>query len=399
VSYLLTVYISRTFGNETLGYFSFLLSYSLIFLLFLKSGTDIYLMKWTSRYVATDEKGKAVSLYYKLLTYHITAGLILTTFCIVCTPFILNTLFSQYRNIQFFEIGLISLFFMNLHILNYEFLRGSQRLISYTFYHTVSIFLLTILLNISFEWLRITSDHQLESAYLIAVVISFFLSFIHVQSVLRHQHKASSDRQSILLILKDSFPFFSNNAVLVLIGTIDVFILSNYVSPSVIGEYALMVKIATFVSFPLVVLGANFSPKIAAFDSHESLQKSKHRVVRSIALFSLILFMLILLILQPAINFLNIHQIKSNWIFLIIGAGFVISSAFALNEACLQMMGEEKLYQKIMLLACLFNFILNLLLIPIWKEVGAALASMLTLLSWNLAASYYAHKKLKISTF
>jgi O-antigen/teichoic acid export membrane protein len=62
------------------------------------------------------------------------------------------------------------------------------------------------------------------------------------------------------------------------------------------------------------------------------------------------------------------------------------------------MMGEEKLYQKIMLCACIVNLILNLLLIPILKETGAALSSMITMACWNIAAAYYTRKKLQLPT-
>jgi len=62
------------------------------------------------------------------------------------------------------------------------------------------------------------------------------------------------------------------------------------------------------------------------------------------------------------------------------------------------MMGEEKLYQKIMLCACIVNLILNLLLIPILKETGAALASMITMAGWNITAAYFTRKKLQLPT-
>jgi O-antigen/teichoic acid export membrane protein len=43
------------------------------------------------------------------------------------------------------------------------------------------------------------------------------------------------------------------------------------------------------------------------------------------------------------------------------------------------MLGEEKLYQKIMFFALLINFLLNLLLIPIFKELSGALSTALSL--------------------
>ncbi len=69
ISYILSIYISKYFGNEMLGYFSFFLSYSVIFILVMKFGTDIFCMKWVSYFTAHGEGGKARYFYMKLLKY------------------------------------------------------------------------------------------------------------------------------------------------------------------------------------------------------------------------------------------------------------------------------------------------------------------------------------------
>jgi len=398
VSYLLTLYISRVFGNEKLGYFSFLLSLALIFLLILKLGTDTYTMKWTSKFYASGEYGKAKFLYFKILRYHLIAGSMITGIVIVTIPWLLNQFFRNYSDTSFFEIGLISVFFINLHILNYEFLRGTQRIISYTFYHTVSIFLFTILTLFLLGFLGIQSGRNLEISYLCAAFLSFCMSAVEVsKKSMRHQTATMKHLQTSSII-RESAPFFSNNIVFVLIGTMDIFILSRYVSPTTIGEYALILKIATFISFPLTVMSANFAPRIASFSNQETLKREIVRTGKMI-LFGAILVFGSLFVLFPFLtNFLHIRNSAGLPVFLLIGTGYLVSSFFSLNETCLVMLGEEKRYQKIMIFACVINLILNLLLIPVLKETGAATASMLTLIIWNVAAAYYTNKKLRLPT-
>jgi O-antigen/teichoic acid export membrane protein len=397
ISYLLTIYLSKKWGNEKVGYFSFLMSYALLYLLVLKLGTDIYLMKWTSRFHTTQENGKGKYLYLKLLKYHLAVGGIITAFGVITTPFLFNTFFSHYADIRFFQIGIASVFFMNLHILNYEFLRGTLQVISYTFYHTVSAFLFTLLLLLFFNSADIIFPHQLEISYLLAVIFSAFLSMFQVGTQLRKFRTTPIPNLSIQSILKDSFPFFSNNIVFVLIGTVDIMILSYFIEPKAIGEYAILVKIATFVSFPLTVIGANFTPNISGFPDKKVLEKALRHQVKIIILLTLLLFTLIALVITPITNFFYIQNNSGIWIFSLVGAGYLMSSFFALNDACLQMLGEEKLYQKIMLAACLLNVLLHLLLIPMFKETGAAVASMTTLLFWNMSGAYFTRKKLHLS--
>jgi O-antigen/teichoic acid export membrane protein len=178
----------------------------------------------------------------------------------------------------------------------------------------------------------------------------------------------------------------------------DIFILSRYVSPTTIGEYALILKIATFISFPLTVMSANFAPRIAGFSNQETLKREIVRTGKMI-LFGAILVFGSLFVLFPFLtNFLHIRNSAGLPVFLLIGTGYLVSSFFSLNETCLVMLGEEKRYQKIMIFACVINLILNLLLIPVLKETGAATASMLTLIIWNVAAAYYTNKKLRLPT-
>jgi O-antigen/teichoic acid export membrane protein len=224
------------------------------------------------------------------------------------------------------------------------------------------------------------------------------LSTGHVWKFLKNEQSVPVEGFEILSVLTRSFPYFSNNAVFILIGTLDVFILSKYVNPADIGEYALLVKFATFISFPMVVLSANFAPKMLHYTDTKLLQREMIKMTRLIATGAFFILACLTAVLPYIMSYLKIEGSTSLWIFLFIGAGYLFSAVCALNEASLLMLGEEKLYQKIMLSALVFNFVLNLLLIPLWHELGAAITTMLTLLFWNVTAVYFARKKLALQT-
>lgn len=397
ITYLLTIYISRFAGNEMVGYFHFFLSYSLIFTLIMKFGTDIFLMKWVSQFTAAGEPGKARFLYVRLFLYHVLTGGIITMAGLFITPVVFPVFFDQYTNIGFFQVAITSVFFVNLHILNYEFLRGKQKVLAYTFYHTTSIFLITLMISfVSQVLIKVTV--RLELCYVAATVISFILSFAHVWKFLIKEKSAPAEGFGIVTVLARSFPYFSNNAIFILIGTLDVFILSKYVNPANIGEYALLVKCAVFISFPMVVLSANFTPKMLHYSDRILLQRDMIRLTRLISLGAVVMFVLLAAALTYIISYLKIEGPKSILIFMFTAAGYLFSALCSLNEASLLMLGEEKLYQKIMLAALVFNFVFNLLLIPVWYELGAAITSMLTLIFWNVIAVYFARKKLALRT-
>jgi O-antigen/teichoic acid export membrane protein len=170
------------------------------------------------------------------------------------------------------------------------------------------------------------------------------------------------------------------------------------VSPAQIGEYTLMVKIAAFVSFPLLVLSANFAPKIASFAANHNLQQRINKMTALITLAATTLFVIIYFSIGFFQEFLKISQPGTTKIFIIVSLGYLVSSSCALNDVCLLMLGQEKLYQKIMIISLILNFILNLLLIPTLKEIGAAITHLLTLVFWNLVSVYFVRKKLNLYT-
>lgn len=364
----------------------------------MKFGTEIFLMKWVSRFTAEGEEGKARYLYTKIIRYHLVAGGVITFLGVMCTPFIFRHLFPKYTDILFFQIALTSVFFVNLHAMNYEFIRGKQRAVAYTFYYTTSIFLFILLTHLIQDVILGHHYLSLAASYLMAAVLSFVISFIHVWVLIGKTPSVKAEGMEWRYILRKSFPYFSNNAIFILIGTTDVFILSNYVTPTTIGEYSVLVKFATFISFPLIVISGNFAPKLLHFSSKDLLNKEIARLTRLIFFGSLLLFILVLFVLPFVLNYLESEIRYGLWIFAMMGTGYLFSASCAMNEVSLLMLGHEKLYQKIMALALLLNFVLNLLLIPWFEVLGAAAATMLTLIFWNACAVYFARKKLNLST-
>jgi O-antigen/teichoic acid export membrane protein len=314
------------------------------------------------------------------------------------TPVIFRHLFPRYTDIQFFQIALTSVFFVNLHAMNYEFIRGKQRAVAYTFYYTTSIFLFILLIHLIQDVYLDYHYISLAKSYLIASVLSCAISFIHVWILIGKTRSVKVEGMEWGFILRKSFPYFSNNAIYILIGTTDVFILSNYVAPAAIGEYSVLVKFATFISFPLIVISGNFAPKILHFQTKDRLSKEVARLTRLIFFGSFLLFISVLLVLPFVMDYLASEIRYGSWIFTMVGIGYLFSACCAMNEVSLLMLGHEKLHQKIMTLALLLNFLLNLLLIPLFGVIGAAATSMLTLIFWNVLAVYYARKKLNLST-
>jgi len=82
---------------------------------------------------------------------------------------------------------------------------------------------------------------------------------------------------------------------------------------------------------------------------------------------------------------------------ILLGAGWV-NLFFGPAGVLLNMGGHEKLSLRATMIALLINVVLNLLLIPLLGAIGAAIATVVSVLSWNLILWSYAKRAANINT-
>jgi O-antigen/teichoic acid export membrane protein len=85
--------------------------------------------------------------------------------------------------------------------------------------------------------------------------------------------------------------------------------------------------------------------------------------------------------------------------FIFLSCGRLISSLSGSVGNILQMTGHQNVYAKILFFGAIVNILLNLMLIPIYGINGAAIASMSSLIVWNLSMVLVIKKKFGFYTF
>ena len=74
--------------------------------------------------------------------------------------------------------------------------------------------------------------------------------------------------------------------------------------------------------------------------------------------------------------------------------GRLIESMSGTGNYILQILGYETIVRNIMFIAALLNIVLNFILIPIYGINGAAFASMISIVFWNIMYIFYIKQKL-----
>ena len=85
--------------------------------------------------------------------------------------------------------------------------------------------------------------------------------------------------------------------------------------------------------------------------------------------------------------------------FIFLSCGRLISSFSGSVGNILQMTGNQNIYARILLLGAILNVVLNLILIPAYGINGAAIASMSSLIVWNLSMVLVVKQRFGFYTF
>ena len=83
---------------------------------------------------------------------------------------------------------------------------------------------------------------------------------------------------------------------------------------------------------------------------------------------------------------------------LILMIGQFFSSMAGSVGYILQMTGRQSIFQNIILISTFINIILNFILIPRYGLIGAAFASMVSIILWNLLSIIYIYINYKVLT-
>ena len=177
----------------------------------------------------------------------------------------------------------------------------------------------------------------------------------------------------------------------------DVWMLGLMVESEMVGPYAAAARYAAFVVFGINAINTALGPMIAnSVGQNEKLQRLASQAALLSAALSAGVVAVLLLLPQTLLG--------------LFGPGFdqadlplkILVVANAVNVLCgsvgmlLNMSGHHNEFMRILVLSLILNLILNGILIPIYQTTGAAIATGVSIISWNVLGVILVKKKLGI---
>ena len=203
------------------------------------------------------------------------------------------------------------------------------------------------------------------------------------------------------LLLRTSLPLLWVASMSLVMGWTDVLVLGVWTDTSTVGVYGIASRIAALTGFALVAVNSVIAPRFAALhaqQNHQGLERLAQQSAGWMLLAVLPIILPLLLFPQWILGLFGLDFVEGNVILRVLAFGQLFNVAVGSVGYLLMMTGHERLMRNNIIFAALLNLVGNLVLVPVFGAMGAAVSTAFSLAAMNLISFILVNKKLKINT-
>lgn len=392
------------FSSEQFGLINLMISVSSVYAQISSFGLINAVTKYFPFFKSEDRKHNFFLTYVVVISG--TGFILMTILFFLFKPLIIEAYIDKSKLFVDYFILLVPLSLSLIAFTVFEVLaRVVYRTVLTTFAREVVIRLLTTL-DI---FLFITKAVDFSGFMLIYVCIYFFSSLIILIQVVATKEfrlvfslKGTEKKHFKEFLRYGSYNLLSGAAMFV--GQkVDVMMIGSMIGLSIVGAYSLYLYIATVISMPLRAFSKIAIP-IIANSWKENDTKQINDIYRRTSLIQFIFGLLIYIgvIINKDNLFMIIKKpeyVETFGIFYFVGIAFIADTTLGLTS---EIISSSKHYRydalfNVMLFAV--SVITNLIFIPIWGGIGAALAAAISFITFNITKWLFLYSKHRMQPF
>lgn len=393
--YLFAILVSRFYGASTYGLISLSFSFFILLGMVSRLGLDTNIVK----FYATDNNLNEKGLFFRSLIKALFFSCLLSVLLFVFGEVLSKRLFEKPNLTPYFFWIAVALPFWTATQIFGGFLRARKHNKWYAFLNNPGRFLFSFLILLAF--------YLLGSDPLNGIIAHFWanviLCLIGFGATLRVMGKVTfKTTKDSWLFLKESFPMMLSSTILVLLGWMDTIVLGIFHTDEVVGVYNVALKIATITSFSLQAINSILAPKLALSYSESNTFLFNKLITFSTKLnfFITVGFVLAIILFNKTILLVfGSEFLTGSTVLIVLALGQLVNSMSGSVGVILQMIGKQQKYQNIVLIALIINFVLNFALVPVLGGLGAAVATTISIMYWNISGAVYLKRKMQITSY
>lgn len=398
ISFLSALVIGRLLGPEGYGAIALgaaaLGTVSTVVLLGMHTGVGRFLPRYDD---AEHRRGVIVSAFQLVLPLSILAGGVLIVFA---EP-IATRAFGDSDVAPVLQVFGLAMPFASIEKLTIGGIQGSKRSTPKVLVENVTAHVTRLLLAVVILWLGYSAA-GVAWAYVFGHIAAAALGvyYLYRYTPLFSRAKAVSMHRELLAF---SAPLIISAIMVKILADIDTFLLGYFVSTADVGIYNVLYPLATMLTVVLASFGFLFVPILSELHAEGETEEMAHiyrLVTKWIFMASLPLFLVIALFPELLIRYTFGPQYTEGAFTLsILAAGFFVYAIVGPNYKTLTAMGYTRLIMLDNIGAAALNVVLNIVLIPQYSYLGAAVATVISYFLLNVAYSTQLYTRTKIHPF
>ncbi len=375
LSFLTVMLIPRYLGVDGFGQLNFVLSFIGVFIIF----GDLGINKLTLREVSKDNK-LAKKYFNKLFLFKILLVFVLS-FILVVVSFIID------KPLIVKQVLLLSILYLGFSLLSrfcLIFLQAFQKLKYKSIYDVLTKFVYVVFVLL-FIYLNLGIKGVVYAHILMAVV-----GFVYVLFSLKKYISLNLKKDALFVkqTLLKAWPFALGSLFTNVYFYFDTILISFIHGEYLVGLYSIGYTLHRFLLGILSIFTVSFFPVLAKYAYKKNLNKVTSLFTYVVVSFSVPLCFGGIFLAKEIINFaFGSAYINGIIPFNIILIFFLIASTNIVFIYLLYIRNYEKYVLKLRIYATILNIVLNLLIIPSYGIVGAAITTVFC--EWFLFVVYY----------
>ena len=400
LSFVTSILLARLLGVKDYGAYSYVIAW--LFLLEVPAGLGLKIL--LPREVATYETHQQWGLMRGIIRWANQSALF-TSLVVSCVAFIIAWYLladADSQMLYIFWLGIASLPFLILTILRQSIMRGLHQIIlgqlSETIIQPIILILLiggTYFFASSFFDLKLIMICRLISFIAVCLISTCLLNWTLPKTIQNYlpERRAKTWWRSVL-------PFIIITSMFVINNRTDAIMLGIMKGNESVGLYHVANRGAMLISFILIAVNQSLAPTIAKLYAEGNLSKLQNIITKSsktIFLVSLPISLTMIIFGQWFLLIFGSEFTAAYLTLVILSFGQLVNATMGSVGLLLDMTGHQGDSARGVGITAILNIILNALFIPLWGVNGAAFATAISTIAWNIILGFYVRKRLMIN--
>ncbi len=242
-----------------------------------------------------------------------------------------------------------------------------------------------------------TAGLAIGAAGIVVIFLFYSIRNLMIYNSSQSGEKSASWNQSLWF-------FLGLSIVTTLNSKLDILMLGVLMDAEAVGLYSIAVRLSEFVAIGLVILNPLIGPSIVELfekNHSEALNQMLTRFARFYTGIGIMIFGIVALFSVTLLGIFGREFVRGENVLIILGCAQLVNLVVGSVGLILNMTGHERSAFRAMLMAVVLNAGLNLVLIPSYGIEGAAIATAVGWIFWNITmwAQVRKRTKLKPSVF